>query len=81
VPDYDHDTHAAGGGGSGGMLNQEFYEDVATAIGERIRECGRRVPVVTGEYMRTQSSSVLSPPSPSLLVPPPSRLPSFWTLN
>jgi hypothetical protein len=71
VPDYDHDTHAAGGGGSGGMLNQEFYEDVARAIGERIRDCGRRVPVVTGEYiacsafLRTITTFSL-PPCPTI---------------
>jgi aspartate kinase len=31
-------------------LGQEFYDRVAVAVGERIRQCGPRVPVVTGTY-------------------------------
>lgn len=30
-------------------LGQIFYDRVATAVGNRIRECGPRVPVITGE--------------------------------
>ena len=29
-------------------LGQEFYDQVAVLVGERIRQCGPRVPVVTG---------------------------------
>jgi aspartate kinase len=29
-------------------LGQDFYDRVAVAVGERIRQCGPRVPVVTG---------------------------------
>jgi aspartate kinase len=32
-----------------GQLAQEFYDRLATTLGERIRQCGRRVPVVTGK--------------------------------
>ncbi|TCD68371.1 Aspartokinase [Steccherinum ochraceum] len=31
-------------------LGQEFYDRVAVAVGERIRQCGSRVPVVTGFF-------------------------------
>ncbi|KAH8101893.1 aspartate kinase [Cristinia sonorae] len=31
-------------------LGQEFYDDVAALVGERIRQCGARVPVVTGFF-------------------------------
>ncbi|GJE93717.1 aspartate kinase [Phanerochaete sordida] len=34
----------------GETLGQEFYDKVAVAVGERIRQCGRRVPVVTGFF-------------------------------
>ena len=30
-------------------LDQEFYDDLARRIAERIKECGNRVPVVTGK--------------------------------
>ena len=30
-------------------LGQEFYDKLAVLVGERIRQCGPRVPVVTGE--------------------------------
>lgn len=29
-------------------LDQTFYDRVAQAVGERVKQCGRRVPVVTG---------------------------------
>lgn len=31
-------------------LDQSFYDRVAVAVGERIRQCGNRVPVVTGFF-------------------------------
>jgi len=33
-----------------GSLDQPFYDSVAAAVGERIKECAPRVPVVTGAY-------------------------------
>lgn len=33
-----------------GQLDQVFYDDLAKVIGERIRRCGNRVPVVTGFF-------------------------------
>ena len=47
-------SHATGGAlvasGDQGVaqLGQEFYNQLAARIGERIRDCGARVPVVTG---------------------------------
>lgn len=44
VPPYESDAatdHA---------LSQDFYDDVAQALGERIQECGSRIPVVTGFF-------------------------------
>ncbi|EAU81349.2 hypothetical protein CC1G_11606 [Coprinopsis cinerea okayama7 len=34
----------------GKILGQDFYDDLAKAIAERIEQCGRRVPVVTGFF-------------------------------
>ncbi|GBE87347.1 Probable aspartokinase [Sparassis crispa] len=31
-------------------LGQDFYDRVAEAVGERIRQCGNRIPVVTGFF-------------------------------
>ncbi|KAJ4466999.1 Aspartate/glutamate/uridylate kinase [Lentinula aciculospora] len=31
-------------------LDQNFYDNVAQAVGERVNRCGRRVPVVTGFF-------------------------------
>lgn len=31
-----------------GSLDQAFYDKLALALGERIAQCGPRVPVVTG---------------------------------
>jgi aspartate kinase len=31
-------------------LGQDFYDKLSIALGERIRECGPRVPVVTGFF-------------------------------
>ncbi|KAJ7255386.1 hypothetical protein C8J57DRAFT_1346351 [Mycena rebaudengoi] len=33
-----------------GSLDQEFYDRLARAVGERVKQCGRRVPVVTGFF-------------------------------
>ena len=54
------DTEPGGGGNAGdaalkqegenGALDQSFYDRVATAVGERIKQCGSRVPVVTGFF-------------------------------
>ncbi len=30
------------------QLGQEFYDQLSVRLGERIRECGTRVPVITG---------------------------------
>ncbi|KAF9067065.1 Aspartate/glutamate/uridylate kinase [Rhodocollybia butyracea] len=32
------------------ILDQSFYDMVAQAVGERVKQCGRRVPVVTGFF-------------------------------
>ncbi|QRV96208.1 amino acid kinase family [Ceratobasidium sp. AG-Ba] len=32
------------------QLDQAFYDSVAKAVGERLEQCGRRVPVVTGFF-------------------------------
>ncbi|KIJ15113.1 aspartate kinase [Paxillus involutus ATCC 200175] len=33
-----------------GSLDQSFYDDVAAAVGERVKQCAPRVPVVTGFF-------------------------------
>lgn len=33
------------------QLGQEFYDQLSFRLGERLRECGQRVPVVTGECL------------------------------
>lgn len=33
------------------QLGQEFYDQLSIRLGERLRECGQRVPVVTGECL------------------------------
>ncbi|PPR04771.1 hypothetical protein CVT24_007087 [Panaeolus cyanescens] len=35
---------------SEGTLGQDFYDNLAKALGERVRDCGPRVPVVTGFF-------------------------------
>jgi aspartate kinase len=32
------------------QLGQDFYDRLAQVLGERIRECGTRVPVITGMF-------------------------------
>ncbi|KAJ7201601.1 Aspartate/glutamate/uridylate kinase [Mycena pura] len=45
VPDFD-DLEAA----EDGTLDQEFYDRLSRAVGERVKQCGPRVPVVTGFF-------------------------------
>jgi hypothetical protein len=33
------------------QLGQDFYDQLAARLGERIRECGARVPVITGRWI------------------------------
>ncbi|KAL7418528.1 Aspartokinase [Cryptotrichosporon argae] len=44
----------AAGAGSGdqgvAQLGQSFYDELAQRIGQRVRECGQRVPVITGYF-------------------------------
>lgn len=47
VPPYDVD-HAASPDQS---LDQGFYDHVAAAVAERVRQCAPRVPVVTGSSL------------------------------
>ncbi len=43
------DRQLAGAGDQGvAQLGQEFYDKLAVKLGERLRECGSRVPVITG---------------------------------
>ncbi|EJD43356.1 aspartate kinase [Auricularia subglabra TFB-10046 SS5] len=44
--DDDHDVSF----GADGQLEQPFYDSLTSVLGERIRECGSRVPVVTGFF-------------------------------
>jgi aspartate kinase len=42
-------TALQGAGDQGvAQLGQEFYDQLAVKLGQRIRECGTRVPVITG---------------------------------
>ena len=43
VPEMDDDLY------SGGTLDQAFYDRLSVAVGERVRACGSRIPVVTGK--------------------------------
>ncbi|KAF8991723.1 hypothetical protein BDZ89DRAFT_1151387 [Hymenopellis radicata] len=43
VPEMDDDTYT-------GSLDQAFYDRLSVAVGERVRACGARVPVVTGFF-------------------------------
>ncbi|WVN90867.1 uncharacterized protein L203_106110 [Cryptococcus depauperatus CBS 7841] len=44
------DTLADSGDQGVSQLGQEFYTQLAVKLGERLRECGQRVPVVTGYF-------------------------------
>jgi aspartate kinase len=35
------------------QLGQDFYDRLAQVLGDRIRECGTRVPVITGTFTAT----------------------------
>ena len=43
----------------GNSLTQEFYAEVGLAVADRVRECGDRVPVITG-YFGTVPGSLLT---------------------
>lgn len=45
VPISDTEDYTAG------SLGQDFYDRLSVALGERIQQCGRRVPVVTGTQL------------------------------
>ncbi|KLO14013.1 aspartate kinase [Schizopora paradoxa] len=49
VPDIESDVDQESRTESG-SLDQSFYDSVAQAVGERIKQCGSRVPVVTGFF-------------------------------
>lgn len=38
------------------QLGQEFYDRLSAALGDRIRQCGPRVPVVTGDCFTSLAS-------------------------
>lgn len=43
------ESTSAGNGDQGvAQLGQDFYDELSKRLGERIRECGDRIPVVTG---------------------------------
>jgi aspartate kinase len=45
-----NESHLASAGDQGvAQLGQEFYDQLAVKLGERLRECGQRVPVITGQ--------------------------------
>lgn len=50
------DTATASGDQGVSQLGQQFYDALAVRLGERLRDCGTRVPVITG-----RSASLLSP--------------------
>ena len=37
-------------------LTQEFYDHVTVAVAERIKQCGQRIPVVTGTSSQTDQA-------------------------
>lgn len=39
-------------GGSSQQLGQAFYDRLARRLGERIADCGDRIPVITGTYVK-----------------------------
>lgn len=41
-------TLAASGDQGVAQLGQEFYDELSVRLGERIKDCGGRVPVITG---------------------------------
>lgn len=47
-----------------GSLDQAFYDRLAVALGERIEQCGSRVPVVTGTLLHPPTSHLEIMPRP-----------------
>ena len=39
-------------------LGQDFYDRVADLVAERIKQCGNRVPVVTGKISRPHADAL-----------------------
>ena len=65
-----------------GSLDQAFYDKLAMTVGERIKQCGQRVPVVTGRRVLSPHYTHfphIPPPPPRFLwrrsgiFTPPSR--------
>lgn len=50
----EEETPSGQANGDSESLGQPFYDRLAKLFGERIRECGNRVPVVTGEQRLVQ---------------------------
>ena len=46
VPDMEEDFDTLGP-----TLDQRFYDKLAAALAERVKQCGPRVPVVTGRFI------------------------------
>lgn len=47
----DHENeHSSASASDGGVLDQAFYDRIATAVSARLSACGARVPVVTGFF-------------------------------
>jgi aspartate kinase len=69
VPDIEEDSDS-----HGPTLDQQFYDKLAVAFAERVKQCGSRVPVVTGMFttrweirLDLQSSGFFGPVPGSLL--------------
>lgn len=58
----DDQVKGDGKGGDDGALSQSFYDNLARRLGERLRECEDRVPVVTGELVRARLSRASTSP-------------------
>jgi hypothetical protein len=60
VQGYGASDHFTSSGDQGvAQLGQDFYDQLAARLGERIRECGARVPVITGRcaFLASYTSS------------------------
>ncbi|KAK7438071.1 Aspartokinase [Stygiomarasmius scandens] len=57
VPDVENELYSSAGGNI--TLDQGFYDRVAAAVGDRVRACGARVPVVTGFFSPVPGSLLL----------------------
>ena len=49
-PSIDNSLISSGDQGAA-QLGQDFYDRLAQVLGERIRDCGSRVPVITGQSL------------------------------